>query len=1098
MTAQSREDAVSIFTELGWPDLPYDRLATADIGTDDQRRRARDGLATGPLQVYDQDDSGVWTWISKVGHADLNRLSIFAIRVGVDARRAASIVPFEVPRAALLQVISDRGTAFATQFIGRVCTSSRRAMTHQPTVFADVALRLVLDLELPVPDNVDYLIDWAAYADAALHRSTAEFTRSGPTLVTADHIVARFAEHARAAVAVGAPMTGPLRPALAAGVSRGLIDRDEMLDLAVVGLDAARRPGDRAAWAQFLTTELAMSDSEIADRAEQWIPALATGTPEIIERLGLPLFTSGPDELLADLVAVTVPGVKARRLRTLIFDALAGRSRPDDATVAEVSAALAEVATSSADVKSLAALTQAWEMSVDVADAPSDVVAWSPTPEVWTVPRFDAGAATPDRLTESIRPLMDSAEHDFASVELERFLALAVTCASDDLEATRTAVRGVRDSERLGLAWISEWRQGQLPRKAYQPYGFTQARDYAVVCRLGEIPCVLSQPSWDDLRIDAADLLSRMTSYALHDVSASEEDLALALTRLDLATVTSELSTDLRASGVAVVDHRGKQNSRSAGEIVGAYVDEPIPEPAMVMQQGRWHPGNVHVPAALTDLYGRFGDRYSYSRKFWEFPTWGDAAMGSVGWDYEADPGQGEILRQLARRGSPLPPGASINMLGAQRDPHPRAAADAHQAVLDAFARGLLRPGVAEVRFLDSFETPQNVAAFARALKELADDGLLSVVWPILDDLAAVAAEATRVFSGTDVVVDTLAALLPSVRVAVAGGTAPADSLALPGVRKLAVRKGSGVAVAAARTVVGTLPEMITSPRPPEPAAPASRFGSYTVDDVWSPDIAPPAAIDDGATITVVWEEGATTTRRAMKVLLTYPQFPGSTFRMPTTWLYPLQHEGQASGVEHPIAEATARSAWLHWDADSERIIVSRWRDRESKTDSPPTKSSPPPPLTVSMVAIALSHLCNSYADTYAVWWMINFGRFGADSVRLAMRSMLTSPDVSPAKIAKVIDKSPDTLHTLWPVLTESVRAAGAMDGPTPRWLNGILDVSLGVASLLAEAHRRGLAPIETVTWPGLDAIAERKGRSAALVKARQLRDLRDRESGLG
>ncbi|MGW5524917.1 hypothetical protein [Gordonia sp. NPDC003950] len=235
-----------------------------------------------------------------------------------------------------------------------------------------------------------------------------------------------------------------------------------------------------------------------------------------------------------------------------------------------------------------------------------------------------------------------------------------------------------------------------------------------------------------------------------------------------------------------------------------------------------------------------------------------------------------------------------------------------------------------------------------------------------------------------------------------------------------------------------------------------------------------------------------------MKVLLTYPQFPGSTFRMPTTWLYPLEHEGQASGVEHPIAEATSRPAWLHWDADSDRIELSRWRNRDSETDSPPMMPNPAPPLTVSMVAIALSHLCNSYADTYAVWWMINFGRFGADSVRLAMRSMLTSADVSPAKIAKVIDKSPDTLHALWPVLTESVRAAGAMDGPTPRWLNGILDVSLGVASLLAEAHRRGLAPIEAVTWPGLDAIAGRHGRSAALVKARELRDLRDRETYRG
>lgn len=71
--------------------------------------------------------------------------------------------------------------------------------------------------------------------------------------------------------------------------------------------------------------------------------------------------------------------------------------------------------------------------------------------------------------------------------------------------------------------------------------------------------------------------------------------------------------------------------------------------------------------------------------------------------------------------------------------------------------------------------------------------------------------------------------------------------------------------------------------------------------------------------------------------------------------------------------------------------------------------------------------------------------------------------------------------------MTEPVRLAGGIDGPLPRWVGTVLSVAVGVAPHLAEAVRRGLAPVHAAQWRGLDRIAARPGKSVAVVKAQQL-----------
>ena len=140
-------------------------------------------------------------------------------------------------------------------------------------------------------------------------------------------------------------------------------------------------------------------------------------------------------------------------------------------------------------------------------------------------------------------------------------------------------------------------------------------------------------------------------------------------------------------------------------------------------------------------------------------------------------------------------------------------------------------PGVADVRLLDWAPTPSNLAALARACGELAAEGLLSVVWPVLDDVLLASLRAPRMLAGTAEVAETMRSLLPAVLAAVASGAATAASLEVPGVRALAARAGSSNAVTAARATVRLLPDAVS---PVVPAAPVERPVS-PFDEVWAP-----------------------------------------------------------------------------------------------------------------------------------------------------------------------------------------------------------------------------------------------------------------------
>ncbi|MBB2924037.1 DUF6493 family protein [Cellulomonas cellasea] len=1083
--------AVEVFTALGWAWASLADVESLPLGTREQQAVARRGLASGEWGEIGHLGENSYGWIPWTD-VDENLLAVFAVRVGVDARRAVRLLgqAHRVDDELTTRLVEARGARFAAQFVTEACRSGGRPWEHATSTHAGAVVRLVERGDLPVPEDLGYLKDWSVYALGAL-TGGGELVPSHRGWCEPDTIRRRLPEHVRAGVAVGVPATGPFGTVVPAAVDRGWLVRDEAVDLVLAALDAAQRPGDRKAWAQVLTGPLGLTDGELIARADALVAVLAHGEGPVVELLAPRLIAGAPDDVLGDVLAVTLL-VPTKKVLRLLLTTAAERPRPSSDVVDTVAPLVAAylASTDRALARAAATLTEAWGMDAAlVEDAPAAAGLWLATPPVWDVPRFDAGTVSGAALTEAAA-LLTRRPEGVVDLDVERFLALANAVAAQDRAEARTALGGARGSWVGGLRCVPAWVTGERsPLLDIPPtdapdawnrdgtvWGPAEAREAAVLQRLGEVPVLLSTPTWVDLRIDPADLVDRLAAYTAAGAVVSEADLYLACTRLDPTLATEQVRAALDDLPVPVVLQDGAPAAVTAGPTVRRYLDAPFPEPALRLSRDgkRWEQASLTVPPeALSTFPARQGRRRSYELPGIEvFPAWGDALRG-IG--HSVDAASGLVLRQYARRGTPLTPGLAVNLLGAQRGFHPAAAVDGTTAIREAWERGLLRPGVADVRLLDWAANPSSLVALARACAELAADGLLSVVWPVLDDLLLASLRAPRMLAGTAEVAETMRSLLPAVLAAVASGDADPTVLGVPGLRALAGRPGSSNAVTAARAAAAGLPAVpadpaVTAPVRVEPAA--SPF-----DAVWAPGAGTLPAVDDHATLTARWV-GRDATRKLLAVDLTLPDRPHEPYRVVKEWFYDLENEGQCA------ARSAAGHAWLHWDETAGRLVVSPHRDWRGQTDGPLRRGDAVPPLTTSMVAVVLASL--SHADHHPQE-LLRSGLVGSAAVALAVRALVRHPDVSPARMVRPLESDATTLPVLWPVLVESVRHAATVDGAPPHWLNRVLDVALLHAAHLREAADRGLLPGDAPTWPGLAVLAARPGSSAALRKARDL-----------
>ncbi|MFF2273802.1 hypothetical protein ACFVTX_16120 [Agromyces sp. NPDC058136] len=1079
--------SLELFRDLGWADAEHAEAPRLPLGDEAQRREAHAGLKRGEWRRWVSEGNRAYSE-SVVGDADHGMLALFAIRVGADARRAEAVLggAGSVADELAAEVLAARGPEFAAAFVSRACRSNRRPWEHSTSVHAGRAVRLVHGHAMEVPDSVEYLKDWAVYAAVALGLE-AELFPSDRGAIDAEVIRPRFVDHVRAGIAAGAPATGPFGGVVVAGAAQGWIDRDEAVSLVLAALDAAQRPGDRKVWAMALTDDLALTDVEIVANADALLGALSHAEAPVVTALAPAIIEHGDEHQAADVLSLALM-VKAKAARKLVLDAALRRARLLTGEAAENAAlALTPIATGrdAAAADAARALLDRWGATAEPAPAvPAAMVAWQPTPELWTVPRFRLPAVSPAALTEAARVLASRPE-GADDLEIDRFLELANAVARTDADTARSALRGLKPNWRSGVSAAADWVAGDrirlLDRLVQRDapdwrqdvvYPPLRAREASIVQRLGEVPTLLSIPSWDDLRIDPADLVERLQAYRGAGAVASEADLLLALFRLDTSLVERQHLDALVGLEVPVVLQSGELMPITAGPAAHAYVLDPLREPALVCDEdGDW----VRAATVLPESLAPFPPRLDTSRYGWgapdELPNWGDGTFAGDG----LEAGSGAAWRQLARRGAPLGPRLAARMLGGLRSPHPKAATDMFEAVMEAWERGLLRPGVADLGMLDR-GGPSGAVPFARLAEELSEAGLGSLVWPLLDDYVGASLGAVRMMAGTAEIVEAIGVLLPGAEAAVTAGITDPATLDLPHTRALAARPGSSRAVTAAKAVVARLPRPSASP--PAPAA-ATPDPAIDLDAVWPVGDGDGPAVDDGIELSSSSHQRGS--KRFVPLEFALPADPEVRYRALMSWSYALSHEGQLDA--DTIVGDERR--WLQWSEAEGRIVPSEFRDRGTGKDGPASRDDVPP-LTVLMVAVVLASLCSDVESRYSVDAMVASRKFSAESVRLAAQRLLPLPDISPARMMGAIERELRALPVLWPILTESVAYAAAQPKP-PSWLNRVLDVALLRAPVLRAAATAGRIPAEHAAWPGLVELAARKGSNAALTKARAL-----------
>ncbi|WP_201521291.1 hypothetical protein [Gulosibacter hominis] len=1065
-------EAVEIFRELGWDTADVADAPTLPLGTKEQQKVALAGLRTGDWGEYGKVGPDTYGWISAVD-VDETMLALFELRLGVIPHRALWLLQ-HADDVVLARCVAQRGEAYAAEFIDEVCLPLLRASEHSLSAHGEVAVRLVCELGLPVPEKIDYLKDWAVVALAALTGDVAEIPwPEKHALPTFEELRPSFDEHWRAALHSGVPMTGPLGKLLSAAVKAGLIERSAGMEQLFASLDAAVRPGDRKALTSLIVNDIAVTDDELVTRVDALIPVLSHGEGPIVESFGPRLIANVADDLVGE-VALACLYVKTQKAVRQVLTALKQRDFPGQASAELLYDRLSELAQSrdKATAKLAEAVLANWNVTPAVASEEPEVTGlWQPTPQLWNVPRFEVDEVTPEALTEALRVLTSRGDIDVLDLDAERFLALAVALANHSLDDTRRALSGI--SSALWAQVVRNWLAGDPARPRWQAGSFLwYMRVESTFDHLGQIPCLLSQPSRVDLSVEFDDLVASLEKYAAAGVPVLQADLVMALARLDVTKADANASLP----EVPVKLANGRLLLRNTAQVIMSYLKRPFVDmeaPFALSDRN----GNLAWPKSLVGLDCNMIVNNRIKHCFGVFPNWGDAL--NIDLDRRLYPDYASVMaRQLARSAKPLGPGGAVNLLAVQRHGRPQYATESALALQEAWERGLLVPGVADIDYLDWDAQLSNIASFVESLRDAADRGMLSVVWPVLDDVLVASLKAPRMLAGTAEAAQAMQDYVGEVLAAVTSGVAPASALEVPGVRALAARGGSSKAVVAAKAVVGQLPDRQVEP--PQPATPALDVARF--ERIWPTAAGTKPNIPDGATYSLR-EAGSNTKQPHLQFDMVVPSYPASVFEIKslTRLFLEIREERQASSKRVNQDEPEGKESWLYWDGNA--LVADDSRNRSEAT----------PELSDALVAVLIAY-AGVRADNVhqkrewaaeRLQELAEKEAYGSASVKAATIGLLPYHEVwSPARLVYTLEKQPELLPFLWPTLSEPLRFAGNLD-TVPKWVNRVLDVVTLHAEFLLEATRRGYVPADA--WDGIGVLAAKKGSSAALKKARVL-----------
>ena len=1068
---QTLSDAITVFCDLGWNRATLAQVLELPLGTHAQQRIARAGLSKGEWGSIGQIDDRTYGWTSWI---DVNEdmLGAFAVRVGVPVKRAVAVMPR--PHACSVEVraalIAARGAAFVSAF----AETNRGARWH-----GDALISAIVATDAPVPENLDYLSGWAETAAVSLDTAGELLSE---VQIPVETIASRYLDHLRAALRSHNPAPNGAATLVAGGIERQLVSRDEACDLVLFAMEQAQRPIDRKTWAAVLTDTLDASPEWLLARASVLVSVMSFGDDQLITRFAPVLLHSGDDELVmqAMLIGLTAKSAKAK---AALLEVAADVAAPGEAVREVVAASVAELL-GAKDTKvrnRAAALIAAWNLTIAEADpapqaeAPELRGLWQATPPIAGAPRFDPGPVTADQLA-TLAAELTRERTEGVTLVYERFIATANALAHSDTSSTRTALRGLtRSTNAEAAAWVKDepcFLLDPTDPDAYMRHrSIETARGASVFQRLGAVPVLLSTPSWDDWRIDPADLVDRLEAYAAAGEPVVEADLQAALPRLDLELVTDDLALRLAASTSPIVLQDGSLVSTAAsdgtlltaGAVLAAWLREPLVHPGFQDAESPY-PREIAPVPALADLPPRLTNTYLWAPIPY-FPNWPDARI----------PHRNPWLATLRNHANgPVPAAQLLDLVGEEAsDP---------SATIAAWRNGVLVPGVADTRRLGWRGQIPSLAARAAGWSELIEAGLLSVVWPIAVETIELSSQGPRVAPGVAELVEMLERYLREVQAAVDAGIADPEALRLAAVRTLAQRGGSSRAVAAAKSLVALLPAgaggsgIAGAQRVAGTGSelPGGEDPEQTLDDAafavaW-PDHADPAEVRDGATFEVVARSGTRGSCLEPQITLA----DGSVHRVKTMhWAYSLIHEQQTL-----VSGSVANGKWLRYSASAGALVAGEGRRDGARGEADEVLSH-----TLAVV-LCLTQYVQPDEPEYDFYSAIERGLLGPTRVRAVIADLLGREGFDPYRLVRRLPRHPEALPVLYPVLVAAIAYAAKLEGKPPAWLVRVIDVATVFAPALRAAAERGRISAAEAAWPGLAEIARGSRSAAAKRKA--------------
>ena len=1171
--ASKLERAVAIYRSLGYEETVYENILSLGIGTKEEQGIAREGLKSGEWVQIKQLSENSYGF-APVVDVDLKKLAVFAVRIGVDAKRAANVIGRGDEIA--LKAIMARGENYAVNFISAAESGNRRAWEHSLSVLGMLCLKLLHRMNLSIPESVEYMKDWAAASSVILLGVKKDYLFDDSFTLEKEEILSRFIEHIEKGISLNMPATGPFPDLLFFGVENHLFNKETAKEYIFDALYIAKRPGDRKAWVELLD-KLGCAEKDYIDRTENLIPLLGLGESPLLERFAPVLIENISEELLYP-VLISCTSAKVKKTKKMLLNSVLKREKPKTANdFAEwLSLYLQDEDKSIAGLAEKLALS--WGIALEQEESTKELRGlWRESPELWEVPRFSLGDKTAESLTDMVALLSDRKDC-VEDLLFEQFLALANQIAYKNPEEAKISLAGIPNSDSGTLWTLGRWARGIEMRPVEESrQRFWQGekeivkieyRELLTMRRenlfrtMGQWPCLLSTPSFEDLSISVEDFLERLSLYRAEKFSyVSEPDLQLALTRLDMETFSQEeiskckedrskcteklKEIDLKIqlpSGEFLQDEEGKDIL--LGELIAAYLQDPYVEPVFFPGETPYWKVELKMPESLKALPYRLS--YSHNALFSIFPNWGDYSLTAVHRDFEVYHGQGIILRQLARRRKPLSKGALMNWIAVFGRLSDENAEEALKANREAWERGLLLPGIADISYLDwSGGELSNLANLAVAMDFMANEGMLSLLWKAACDAVEQSLKMPRMQAGTAEIVKFLRDYLDEVILAVEKTLASKEALEMKAIRILAGKSGSSKAVSYAKEILEKLESLerkcikstdnigfreksnLKCGEALKDSA-ALKYGATlndnrslrenqgTIDNtsksktiasveppadfekVWLPLPEEKELIEDHATFRIK----AIELRKKEKVFqfdLNLPEDSDCSYQVVISgWLYGLAHEGQVSGTkidrrgDRNDKIDAEKEVWLHFDKEKGKIVVSEFRNWRGGNKAPlEGEATPYSKLFLSFAVALLAQDGDSIYGAKSLFKeLVQAGTLSLKIVREITRLLLSYEEISPAKLVRIAEKERELLSICWGMLWECIKDAGMKTvetGKPPVWINRILDICIYYAAYLREAAKRGSISKEDALWPGLLEMANCSAKSTAVKKAKEL-----------